>query len=698
MLQAWNKSLISIATDLQRKLSTISWEEELGKWIELHGLGRVKDPVYVISIQLSFNALGRVILYEKYVGKVRDGLSFSDMADDEGSALGIDAIKAYDLDRILDKLLDINARESLIQKLSNIVKRYSREDARNDMLGALYEELIPSAERRRLGQFFTPIPVADLMVEYLLRNIERGKIVDPAVGTGRFILRLLSKDRYATERYELIGIDISPLMILLSIVNISYLSTPERIRFRLGDMFDFDELISGSDAIISNPPYSRHHELSLDYKRKLQEKVRITTNVMLSRYTSFFGYALLYLSSLLKRNGYMSFICPVEIFEAKYSNEIKKYLASNKLLEKVVVFSEKSFIFPYAENAASIIFIHKDSPRNVHFIKIKEMPNVESLEKILDINSEGSFEWFFVRKVDNKELLSLNEWKIFYTDEETTSIFLKEIIKCPMFVPFKHIAKIMRGIATGANDFFLLSEIEVKKWRIEKEFLKPALAKTRWVLGYVYNKEIFDQIKKKGEKCWLLYCMLSPSTLSNENVLEYIKHGERLGLPKRSLIRLRRVWYQVEKREPPPIVFTYLSKSKPRFIYNEIGAMPLNTFLCIYPTNEISNNRKMLKALLAYLNSDIAYMILKIKGRSYGGDTLKIEPRELDELPVLDVRKLRREEIETLASLFEKLEHAVNKEEVKKEIDSAILTILEKCVKRQPKRTLLAYLGNPRKV
>lgn len=39
-------------------------------------------------------------------------------------------------------------------------------------------------------------------------------------------------------------------------------------------------------------------------------------------------------------------------------------------------------------------------------------------------------------------------------------------------------------------------------------------------------------------------------------------------------------------------------------------------------------------------------------GRTYGGKTLKLEPRELDVLPALDTRKLSRAKLKELAKLF----------------------------------------------
>lgn len=683
------KPVISL---LQSRVARVN-AEKVNKWIEVQGLGRATDPKYVLSVHLAFNVFARLLIYERHVGELRNSLTLLDIADSEKDVLQSSALKPYVLDEISDEILEDSIRDEIFRRVTTIAKRYSYADAVNDELGKAFEELIPNAERRKLGQFFTPIPIADLMVEYIRRNVERGRIVDPAVGTGRFILRLMLKSGISKD-YRITGIDVSPLMILLTATNISYVSDLKRLELIVGDMFDLDDAIKESDAIICNPPYSRHHELEPDYKRKLQEKVKAASDVTLSRYSSFFAYALLYLSSLLKKGGYVSYICPLEIFEANYSDVVKRYVAEHNLLERVIVFDEDSFIFPYAENAATVIFLHKDSPTKVYFVRVKTI-EASSLEKLLEAVEEGDFGWCSTKIVDISELLNTSNWSLYYVKRAIPII--EEVIHHPLVVSFKHIARIMRGIATGANDFFLLNDEEVKRWGIEEEFLRPALVKTRWVLNYVYDREAFNRLRNANEKCWLFYCQVPPALLKGKNAYKYVSYGERLGLPNRSLIRLRRIWYQVEKREPPPIVFTYLSRGRPRFIHNEVGALPLNTFLCIYPLPEISKDEVLLRALLAYLNSNIALELLKIVGRRYGGSTLKLEPRELDELPVLDVRKLSREEAEHLARLFDELKYATRgDEELKSKIDNAILSILRRYSAVQPKRTLVDYMKNMR--
>lgn len=111
-----------------------------------------------------------------------------------------------------------------------------------------------------------------------------------------------------------------------------------------------------------------------------------------------------------------------------------------------------------------------------------------------------------------------------------------------------------------------------------------------------------------------------------------------------------------EKRTPPPILFTYLSRGGTRFIYNAAGAQALNVFLLIYPKKAIADDVTTLKAFIAILNSRPIREGLHVVGRSYGGDTVKLEPRELDRLRVVDPTGLPAATVSKLAEMLDRLD------------------------------------------
>ncbi len=69
-----------------------------------------------------------------------------------------------------------------------------------------YSLLNPYDERKKIGQLFTPFPIAEFMSEWIIGNVNCETILDPAVGLGIFFRAIVLKK--GCERYRFIGYDI----------------------------------------------------------------------------------------------------------------------------------------------------------------------------------------------------------------------------------------------------------------------------------------------------------------------------------------------------------------------------------------------------------------------------------------------------------------------------------------------------------
>jgi adenine-specific DNA-methyltransferase len=194
----------------------------------------------------------------------------------------------------------------------------------------------------------------------------------------------------------------------------------------------------------------------------------------------------------------------------------------------------------------------------------------------------------------------------------------------------RNFAKTMRGIATGANEFFHLTRKQAEERQIPSEFLIPAVGRTRDVTRGIFTPEDLDALDAEGKPTLLLYLDGRPLEQFPASVQTYIRHGESLGLPEKTLIATRKPWYKMERRIPPPFLFAYLGRRNARFIKNEAGVVPLTGFLCVYPVSlDISHSK--LWRLLQHPNT---IGNLHLVGKSYGGGAIKVEPRALERLPI----------------------------------------------------------------
>src|SRR3989338_448247 len=122
----------------------------------------------------------------------------------------------------------------LLQEITNSFNKYDFTPIDRDILGKLYEQFITREERKKLGQFYTPEPVIDYILDQTgyTNNIEDKKIIDISCGSGGFTTRaanrLIDKLKNHKDKKLVIekvinniyGLDINPFACYLAETNI----------------------------------------------------------------------------------------------------------------------------------------------------------------------------------------------------------------------------------------------------------------------------------------------------------------------------------------------------------------------------------------------------------------------------------------------------------------------------------------------
>jgi hypothetical protein len=184
-----------------------------------------------------------------------------------------------------------------------------------------------------------------------------------------------------------------------------------------------------------------------------------------------------------------------------------------------------------------------------------------------------------------------------------------------------------------------------------------------WVLYHLKELDA-DEINQampdeaEGDATLTAYANEDPESNETPGVVEYLQHGMSDDVEAHSgyLARNRNPWFVVDRRDPPPILVTYMSRGGSRFIRNETDARNLSNLHGIYFDVDITESQ--MKALLAYLNSEFASEVVRRSGRTYSSGMDKIEPNEMEGVPVLDPCGLTDETVRELAELFDNLREA----------------------------------------
>ena len=683
-------------------------DEDLVQWATLHGWDGAVDR-RMVARQAALNLMLRALIcYCLDANELpTSALAYFILAHSNSllQSLGTTPQPSSYLDHLAVQA-GVALKKSQIAALANALQR-----EQGDVIGDVYASWVPQDARRTLGQFWTPWPIAQLMTRWAIQS-PTDCVLDPAFGSGIFLLT--ATDRLAhlgaptgTISQQVAGVELSPLAFLMGLTNVLLRHGPHaQLRLRWGDFLlperEPDTALKEStttyavearqmtlpgmeivaptafpdqfNAIVCNPPYTRHHHLPEAYKSSWATVMKQEYGIRLSRFSSLFAYFFVQASRMLAPMGRMAFITPATVFEASYSSQVKAFIRRQLRLRAMISFDEALSVFEGVDTAACITLVGgSQAPvrdRIVH-VQIGEWPGVEPVLQAIEQGGPVTADWGSSREIALSTLEPRRKWTVIGREN---SRFDNE-----HFVPISTLARVVRGIATGANDFFVLSDDEVVKWGLDQANLRPVLTKTREAPGYVFSRADFDRLGREGKKRWLLY-LTGPVTPGTAEA-RYVQHGEARGLHERSLVKTRSLWYLMEQRDPAPIYFTYLSRKRSRFIHNQADVLALNVFLCIYPTPAISQDETTLKALLAMLNSLVAKDSLRHVGRTYGGDTIKIEPREMDRLPVLNPIKMTASEREKLAKLFGQLCRADSKEAekaIRQAIDEAIAMITER--------------------
>jgi adenine-specific DNA-methyltransferase len=190
--------------------------------------------------------------------------------------------------------------------------------------------------------------------------------------------------------------------------------------------------------------------------------------------------------------------------------------------------------------------------------------------------------------------------------------------------------KIVRGIATGDNDYFTFDAKKQRDFGIPDRFLLPCITKAAHASSCFFTQEDFDDLWIKGKRVRLL----NATDITQPAVQNYIERGEKLAVDKRYLTSHRSPWFALEHRPPAPILVTVFNRSDMRFVRNEAGVRNLTCFHSFYISMLTLHQ---LDVLMAYLLTDVARELFNNNRREYGGGLQKFEPNDLNTANVINL-------------------------------------------------------------
>jgi len=500
-------------------------------------------------------------------------------------------------------------------------KRETIERKRLDLQAAL-DSAKSQAARNKLGQFATPTRLAtDILrlARALLPQCCPIRFLDPAFGTGAFysaLLRCFPEDRiewakgyeidphYGQPARELWGE--TPLMLALSDYTTAKDPTVEKGKATL---------------VVCNPPYVRHHHLDAQAKRRLRARSIDAAGVDLNGLTGLYCHFVALSHAWMARDALAIWLIPSEFMDVNYGRALKEYLLNRVTLLRIHRFDPMEVQFDDAlVSSAVVVFRNADPPA----------------EHVVDFTFGGTL-------LDPAEICAMHGTTLSAEAKWTKRTRAPEDHAEQSSGPkLADLFTIKRGIATGANDFFILPESQAAELGLPRRFLRPILPSPRFLRAD--EIEVDDKGNPLTEpRLLLLDCRLPEDCVRSEypELWSYLESGRSRHIHERYLCRHRQPWYSQEDRDPAPLLCTYMGRTGEdrgafRFILNHSKAITANVYLLLYPkpamARMLRDKPELLKPVWEALN-EIPWDALLGVGRVYGGGLHKMEPKELAQAP-----------------------------------------------------------------
>ncbi len=145
-----------------------------------------------------------------------------------------------------DWVAEVPGGHAWVKTLARRLGRFAWAEAEHDVMKALYEAVIDSATRHRLGEYYTPDWLAEAVVENVVDEPLTQRVLDPACGSGTFLFHAVRRHIAASETAgrspaaalkstceQIIGLDIHPVAVTLA--RVTYLLALGRHRLASPD-------------------------------------------------------------------------------------------------------------------------------------------------------------------------------------------------------------------------------------------------------------------------------------------------------------------------------------------------------------------------------------------------------------------------------------------------------------------------------
>ena len=515
-----------------------------------------------------------------------------------------------------------------------------------------------SSEQKLKGAYYTPLKLAEKMVEIFKNDSAAEEILEPSCGDGVFVDALITTGVLTPER------SVTAVEIEKEASGTLKKKTAGRpnIEVRTEDFFEFyyrNKDAKTFDLILGNPPYIRYQYLE---EKQRDEMAHILTdhgmksNKLINTWVGFTVACV----HMLSERGKIAFVIPAEILQVAYAEDLRVFLASE--LSSITLLTFEKLVFPEIEQEIVVLIGEKGgTERGIRIIELKDLEDLDEL----DLNANG------FQQMDRVH----EKWTKYFTTVEENRLIAR-LKQDERFQKLEKTGIINIGITTGNNKYFSVSQKTVDEYDLS-DVVRPLIGRSSHAHSVYYREADWQENVNQERAAYLVDFPEKPLEEYSDGQRRYIELGEKNGENKGYKCRIRDRWYRVPSIWVPDAFFLRRNNLYPKFVLNCCNAVSTDTMHRIKFYEGIEPER----IILSYYNS-ISFAFTEICGRSYGGGVLEILPGEMGNIlvPVLD--EIPMEEIREILGRIDRIVRA--KEDIEKALDLADRKILEEYLQIDP--------------
>jgi len=589
----------------------------------------------------------------------------------------------------------------------------------SDVIGQIYEGVIPAERRREMGEYYTPPAICDLITRLTIQDGD-DRVFDPACGSGGFpvsayhrLQECLPEPDGSHERIlsQITGVEINRFPAHLTAINLAIqdlTSYTDEVDIEIRDFFDVkrygrlsrerasasgsetddeDELVDqlgGYDAVVGNPPYIRQENINDKGKVRDHLSNGDIDAEYLSKRSDIYTYFLTHATEFLEDGGDLGFITSDRWMDTQYGEDVQQFILDNYKIRAIITFDRQ--VFDDALVDSSVIIIRKQDEKEerdenvAKFLRLKQEMDIEDIASLVEDDADAN------KLIENDRYrLATRKQSALYHETKWNTFFFGP----PLFFDIRanenvkelsEVAEVSRGITTGANAFFTGHTGDMEDLGLGP-YTTPLLKATgqvdkipvtgddadEWALLDVHDlvQEALSEDADFGTtdvdqvKEWL-------ADNDHNALLEYINTGEEDGYHERSTLESRDIWFDLGDVPQPKILSTMFTWRLHRVFWNEAEAATSDQFYYIEPKGNVDQ-----EVLGGILNSRVVWLANELLGRRAGGQgmtRLQTKVYETELWPVPDPRSIDDDTQEEIRDAFQDLR------EREKELDEPTLS------------------------